>query len=81
MNFSIHLSNDLVERLDQIARESGKTRNALIREAVGELLDRRRVSKWPISVMNFRGIPGMIRFEESRKELKPPRPPFSALSA
>ncbi len=46
MNFSVHLSDDLVERLNQTARESGKTRNALIREAVGEWLGRRRAAKW-----------------------------------
>jgi metal-responsive CopG/Arc/MetJ family transcriptional regulator len=81
MNFSIHLRDELVERLAQAAKESGKTRNALIGEAIGEWLDRRRTSKWPQSVMNFRGIRGIARFEESRKELKPPGTPFGALSA
>jgi predicted transcriptional regulator len=81
MNFSVHLSNDLVERLDLAAKESGKTRNALVREAVGQWLERRRASKWPSAIMNFRGIAGIARFEESRKELKTPKPPFSALSA
>lgn len=80
MSFSVHLSNELVERLDQAARESGKTRNALVREAVGEWLDR-RASKWPASVMSFRGVRGITRFEENRKELRPPRTPLSALSA
>jgi len=81
MNFSVHLSNELVERLDRAATENGKTRNALVREAVGEWLDRRRPRMWPASVMSFRGIRGIIRFEESRKELKPPKPALRALSA
>ena len=81
MNFSVHLSDDLVERLNQTARESGKTRNALIREAVGEWLGRRRAAKWPAEVTNFRGIRRIKRFEENRKNLTPPRSPFDAFPA
>jgi metal-responsive CopG/Arc/MetJ family transcriptional regulator len=81
MNFSVHLNDQMVERLNQAARERGKTRNALIREAVGEWFDRRRPTKWPAEVMNFRGIRGIKRFEENRKNLRPPRPPFDAVSA
>ena len=79
MNFSVHLNDELIERLNRTARESGRTRNALIREAVGEWLDRRRPTQWPASIMNFRGVRGMKRFEDGRKALKPPRDPFNAL--
>ncbi len=81
MNFSVHLSDELVERLNQTARESGRTRNALIREAVGEWLGRRRRAKWPAEVMNFRGIRGINRFEKERKRLKLPRSLFDAVPA
>jgi len=81
MNFSVHLHDDMVERLNQTARDSGKTRNALIREAIEEWLGRRRPAKWPAEVMGFSGIPGIKRFEADRKELKQPRPPFDAISA
>jgi metal-responsive CopG/Arc/MetJ family transcriptional regulator len=81
MNFSVHLNDELVERLNQTAKESGRARNALIREAVAEWLGRRRSGKWPAEVMNFRGIRRMKRFEEDRKTLKPPRAPFDAISA
>ncbi len=81
MNFSVHLSDELVERLNETARESGKTRNALIRQAVGEWLDRRRPARWPPEIVDFRGIRGIKRFEENRKELKPPHPLFDAISA
>jgi metal-responsive CopG/Arc/MetJ family transcriptional regulator len=80
MNFSVHLSDELVERLNQTARESGKTRNALIREAVAEWLGRRS-AKWPVEVTNFHGIRRIKRFEENRKNLKPPRSPFDAFPA
>ncbi|MFZ0887527.1 MAG: ribbon-helix-helix protein, CopG family [Candidatus Binataceae bacterium] len=81
MNFSVHLNDEMVERLNQTARESGKTRNALIREAVAEWFSRRRPAKWPAEVMNFRGIRRITRFEENRKKLRPPRSPFDAVSA
>ena len=81
MNFSVHLSDDLIERLNRTARESGKKRNALIREAVAEWLERRRPGRWPAEVTNFRGLRSLKRFEENRKQLKPPRSPFDALSA
>jgi Arc/MetJ-type ribon-helix-helix transcriptional regulator len=82
MNFSVHLNDELVERLNQTAKESGKARNALIREAVAEWLGRRRPAAWPVEVINFRGIRRMKRFEEDRNTLKPPRSsPFNALSA
>ena len=81
MNFSVHLSDELVERLNQTAKESGKARNALIREAVSEWLGRQQSGKWPAEVINFRGIRRLKRFEENRKELKAPRSPFDAVSA
>jgi Arc/MetJ-type ribon-helix-helix transcriptional regulator len=82
MNFSVHLNDEMVELLNQTAREKGKTRNALIREAVGEWLARRHPGKWPAEVMSFHGIRGIKRFEADRKKLKPPRrPPFDAISA
>jgi hypothetical protein len=71
----------MVERLERAVSETGKTRNSLVREAVAKWLDRRRMSKWPPSVMSLKGLKGITRFEESRKELRPPRTPFGALSA
>ena len=40
MNFSLHLNDDLVRRLNATAQAMGKSRNALIREAVEEWLPR-----------------------------------------
>jgi Arc/MetJ-type ribon-helix-helix transcriptional regulator len=81
MTFSIHLDESLAERLNRTAKESGKARNALIREAVREWLDRRRPREWPPEVMDFRGAQGIARFEHARKRLKPPRDPFRSPTA
>ncbi|HYA34768.1 MAG TPA: ribbon-helix-helix domain-containing protein [Candidatus Binataceae bacterium] len=81
MNFSVHLDQDTVERLNQTAKESGKTRNALIREAVAQWLALRQSSEWPPEVAKFKGVGRFRRFEAHRKELKPPRSPFDAVSS
>jgi metal-responsive CopG/Arc/MetJ family transcriptional regulator len=81
MTFSIHLENALAERLDRTVRDSGKPRNALIREAVREWLDRHQPRQWPAEIMSFRGVKGLARFEHGRKRLRPPRDPFDAISA
>jgi metal-responsive CopG/Arc/MetJ family transcriptional regulator len=81
MNFSVHLNDELVESLNQAAREIGRTRNALIREAVAQWLGRRRQVKWPPEVSNFGGLRGIKRFEADRRKLKPPKDPFDALPA
>lgn len=81
MTFSIYLDQELVDQFNRIASESGKTRNALIREALKEWVDRRKRSQWPAEVLNFKGVKGAARFEEDRKLLKPPREPFDELSA
>ncbi len=81
MTLSIYLDKESLDQFNRIARETGKTRNALIREALGEWLARRRRSQWPPEVLNFKGIKGMARFEENRKLLKPPREPFDELPA
>jgi predicted transcriptional regulator len=43
---SVHLPADLVERLDRLARESGKSRNRVILEALEASLAQAR-EKWP----------------------------------
>jgi hypothetical protein len=63
--------------MNRVAVESGKARNALIREALEEWLVRSRTKKWPDAVLAFKGIRGVPRFEETRKTLKPPRDPFA----
>jgi predicted transcriptional regulator len=72
MNFKVHLNDELVESLNQTARKIGRTRNALIREAVAQWFGRRPV-KWPSEVANFSGLRAFKRFEVDRKKLKPGR--------
>jgi predicted transcriptional regulator len=73
MNFNVYLDADTVERLNTLARKRGTTRNALIREAVGHLLDQQAHAGWPEAVMAFQGEAAAPRFEAARKGLRPPR--------
>jgi hypothetical protein len=81
MNFSLHLNDELVHRLNAVAQATSKSRNALIREAIEEWLERRARGQWPEEVLGFQGVPGAVPFEHSRAELLPPSEPFGAVSA
>lgn len=81
MTFSIYLDDALTDSLNRLAKERGKSRNALIKEALRDWLTQRQPAGWPSQVIAFQGVRGAPRFEQSRKTLKPPRDPFDALSA
>jgi metal-responsive CopG/Arc/MetJ family transcriptional regulator len=76
MNFSVHLDDRTMAALEDLARTSRKTRNALIRQAVTELLERQRHGEWPASVLEFFASPtdnsDLVPFEARRDELVPP---------
>ena len=76
MTFSIYLDEKLSKRLNRVVSESGKARNALIREALEEWLAKSQPKRWPEVVLAFKGVRGAPSFENTRKTLKPPREPF-----
>ena len=47
MNFSIHLPDPLLQRLDSYARSQEASRSGIIREAVQEYLARHSLQAWP----------------------------------
>lgn len=70
MNFSIHIDESLARGLEGLAKESEKTRNALINEAIRHYLEEHRHSKWPKAVLALAGAAkGLKPFEELRCEL------------
>jgi len=78
MNFNIYLDDQTGQRINQAAAETGESRNALIRRAVGEWLARHGTVRWPDEVMNFTGMAGAPRFEDARHKLKaPPADPLA----
>lgn len=73
MNFNVHIDKQTGDRLERLAKARGTSRNALIREALARLLDRRVKPEWPPEVMAFQGVPGARRFEGARRKLGAPR--------
>jgi Arc/MetJ-type ribon-helix-helix transcriptional regulator len=76
MTFSIHLDEPTAEALARAVQETGRTRNALIREAVRQWLASADHAEWPDVVRHFKGDPKAVRFEEYRAGLCEPQDPF-----
>jgi len=74
MNFNIYLDDKTGRQLSQLAKQTGENRNALVRQAVSDWLNRHGKPQWPDEVLAFKGMAGMPRFEASRGRLKPPIP-------
>ena len=72
MNFNIYLDDETGQLLNRVAERAGETRNALIREAVSEWLNRHGKPNWPDAVIAFMGLADVPLFEASRDRLKPP---------
>ena len=72
MNFNIYLDDQTGAKLNHAAEQAGKSRNALVRQAVSEWLKRHGKPDWPDEVLAFEGMAGMPRFETGRGRLKPP---------
>ena len=74
MNFNIYLDEKTGRQLNQAAKQTGENRNALVRQAVSDWLNRHGKPQWPDEVLAFKGMAGMPRFEASRGRLKAPNP-------
>ena len=72
MNFNIYLDDETGQQLSHVAKQTGESRNALVRQAVNEWLNRHGKPQWPDEVLAFKGIPNMPLFEASRDRLKAP---------
>ena len=72
MNFNIYLDDKTGQQLNQLAKQAGESRNALVRQAVSAWLNRHGKPQWPDEVLAFKGLAGMPRFESTRSRLKPP---------
>jgi len=73
VNFSLHLN--------AMTKATGQSRNAFIRKAIEEWLERQTRRQWPGEVLRFSGLPEAVPFEDARAELLSPKEPFDAVSA
>jgi len=58
VNFNIYLDDETGQRLNRLAKQVGESRNALVREAVSDWLDRHGKPQWPDEVLAFKGMAG-----------------------
>ncbi len=73
MNFNIYLDTALGAALNRLAKRRKVTRNALIRQAVEDLVHKETHSHdWSAAVMQWQGDPNFEAFESHRAELAPP---------
>ena len=75
MNFSIHLPDPLLDRLDAFARSQQASRSSIIREAVQDYLARQALETWPADLDNWMRGPAVQEqgpgpdFEAIRSEM------------
>ncbi len=72
MNFNIYLEDSLGKQLEEVAQKTGYSRNALIREALREFVNKHTHREWPEAILNFQGIEDGIVFESYRDDLRIP---------
>lgn len=72
MHFNIYLDDTTGQQLNAMAQQTGQSRNALIRKAIGEWLAHQSQAQWPQAVANFKGMADAPPFEASRDKLAPP---------
>ncbi|CAO5018011.1 Ribbon-helix-helix protein CopG domain-containing protein [Microcystis aeruginosa] len=73
MNFNLYLEDELSQQLQALSRFTGKSQNALIREAIQLLITTKEQSQWSSTILNFQVVSDAIVFEAYREELSPPR--------
>lgn len=73
MNINVYFEDSIGKNLNQYAKKLGKTRNAIVREAVKEWIDHHQSTKWPNSILKFSGVKDFPSFESHRTDLTPPK--------
>jgi predicted transcriptional regulator len=78
MNFNIYLDSETGAALKRLAKRRKLTRNALIRKAVEDLLEKETHSQeWSEAVLQWQGDPKFAAFESHRVKLvDPAQDPF-----
>jgi predicted transcriptional regulator len=73
MNFNIYLDSEIGAALKRLAKRRKLTRNALIRKAVEDLLEKEtRSQEWSEAVLQWQGGAKFAPFESHRAELAEP---------
>lgn len=70
MNFNVYVDDVTGKKLARLAKRRATTRNALIRQALQDLVQSaEQPAGWPVEVMQWQGLPGFEGFEGHRRDL------------
>lgn len=69
MNVHIYLEDELGQKINSFAKLLGKSRNAIIREAIKAWVNNHAKNEWPASVLKFSGTKKFPDFEQYREDL------------
>lgn len=70
MHFNLYLDDATAEKLKQATENSTDSRNAIIRKAINQWLDKTQKHAWPKEILDFTGTNDIAPFESHRVELK-----------
>lgn len=73
MNINTYLPDDLAEQLDRLAEQLGRSRSAVMREALQAFLKRNPAGGWPPEVLEWQGDPDFKPFEAMRPAQETPQ--------
>lgn len=73
MSFHVYVEPELERKIDALCKLTGRKRNAIVREALREYLNRQISNTWPDEVFDFKPNNKLIRFESLRSEFPPER--------
>ena len=69
MHFNLYIDDQTGSQLNSLARTTGHSRNALIRAAISEWLERHHPTAWPMEVQTFEPDAAFPPFETNRRDL------------
>lgn len=69
MNFNIYVEDQLGEYLNKATEVTGKSKNAIVREAIKEWAENHPMTVWSKEILQHQGIDDFKAFEDSRNEL------------
>ncbi len=72
MNITIYIENSIGYKINEAVKSTGKTRNAIFREAIEEWYKNHMNKQWEPGFFDFKPITDCPDFTQYRHELKKP---------
>lgn len=73
MSFHVYVEPDLERKIEDLCKKTGRKRNAIVREALKEFVEKHSSQSWPESVFDFKPSSKLTRFESLRVDFSQER--------